>query len=380
MEILGHDTIRERLFRATEDDRLHHALLFHGPEGVGKRRMAFRLAMYRTCPRRIAGEGDCGGACPSCARMAGHYRQVVEDDGREAYEKQQHPDLFYIEPYLRDEGWIIIGDREKSGEKRKAKGRAYDKYYGSIRWLQAHLRLKPHEAAGTTVIIEQCDRIHFDARHSLLKALEEPSPGSLFILVTSKPEALLDTYRSRCQPVRFSPFARRDLERILVERFHRSPSEARLLASVSGGSLGGALSIDLDAWREKRALALDVVQAAARPGWASRQALMEMAGEISTPPGHWERVGRDVPPILGSLVRDLSLLQCGAGAEMLANPDLGDELGVLAGTLPALEPRAAFELADGVRRGLERNLNRRLVCETMLLRLSELFGHGAAGR
>jgi len=380
MEILGNESIQELLFRAAEGERLHHALLFHGPDGVGKRRMAFRLAMYRTCPQRLGGEGDCGGACPSCARMARHYEKILVPGPDEAYEKQQHPDLFYLEPYAPDTGWILFGDINERGRKKSRGGRKVDGYYGSIRWLQERLRLKPHEAIGFTVIIDQCDRIQHEARQSLLKVLEEPSPGCLFILVTSKPDALLATYRSRCQPVRFSRFGRQELERILVERCDRSPADAALLASVSGGSLGGALSLDLDNWREKRALALEMVRAAARPGWASRQTLMEMAGAISATAKQWERVGRGVPRILGSLARDLSLLQSGAGGAMLANPDLAGELGRLAGELPAVDPRAAFGLADDVRQGLERNHNRRLVCEMMLVRLSELFGNGVAER
>ena len=373
MDMLGNEANQEMLFRAVEADRLHHALLFHGPEGVGKRRMAFRLAMYRTCPQRLEGAGDCGGGCPSCSRMREHYRRIVQPGLEEAYEKQQHPDLFYLEPYDKDTGWILFGDREKKGKKKKGGGKNVDEWYGSVRWLQEHLRFKPHETIGLTVIIDRPDRIYHEARNALLKTLEEPPPGCLFILVTSKPDALMSTYRSRCQPVRFRRFDRTMLEEILRERFDRPPDEARLLAGVSGGSLGRALEIDIDSWREKRALALEMVETAARPGWAARQSLMEMADAISRSKNQWELVGRDIPEILGSLMRDLLRLRSGSLESELTSADLAEELRVLAGRLDSVDPGMVYRLAEDVKRGLERNLNRRLVCETMLINLKGMF-------
>jgi len=374
MDVLGNEDIRQILFQTVERGRLHHALLFHGPDGIGKRRMAFRLAMFRTCPERLSGAGDCGGTCPSCKRMAEHYRQVAGDDGREAYEKQQHPDLFYLEPYLKDEGWIIIGDKTKAGEKRKAKGKKYDRYFGSVRWLREHLRLKPSEAVGSTVIIDQPERIQHDARHSLLKILEEPPPNCLFILVTNQLDALLATYRSRCQSVRLRCFPRARLAELLQMAFDFDPDEARLLAAISGGSLGHALGLDLETWREKRALALEMVLTAARPGWGARQTLMEMAEAVARSAKQWELVGREIPEQIGSLLRDLVALQSGAAEEALVNPDLAAELGPLAHRLPRLDPGRASRLAGEAYRDLERNRNRRLVFETMLLELSGIFG------
>lgn len=374
MDVLGNEANRNMLFRAVEADRLHHALLFHGPEGVGKRRMAFRLAMYRTCPQRLEGAGDCGGGCPSCSRMREHYRRIVLPGPEEAYEKQQHPDTFYLEPYDKDSGWILFGDSEKKGKKKSRGGIIVDEWYGSVRWLQDQLRLKPHEAIGTTVIIDHCERIQHEARQGLLKVLEEPPPNCLIILVTSQTDALLSTYRSRCQAVRFRRFDRALLEEILRERFDRPPREARLLAGISGGSLGRALEIDIESWREKCALALEMAETAARPGWAARQALMEMAGAISGSKKQWELVGREIPEILGSLVRDLLHLRSGSPADHLANPDLAEELRVLAEGLGDVEVGMGYRLAEDVKRGLEQNLNRRLVCETMLINLRRMFG------
>lgn len=352
MNVLGNEDIQQILLRSAEADRLHHALLFHGPEGVGKRRMALRLAMYRTCPQRLERAGDCGGSCPSCARMARQY----DTRGR-----QHHPDLYFIEPEGKDPGIIKIGEQHNPD-------------WGTIRWLNHQVRLCPQEAIGNTFIIDRPERIQLDARQGLLKTLEEPPPTCLIILVTSQPDALLSTIRSRCQSVRFRRFSREGLEEVLRDHFHRSPGEARLISSISGGSLGRALDLDLETWREQRALALEMVQTAARPGWGPRQTLMEMAAAVSGSAKQWELVGRQIPELLGSLLRDLILLQSGSAMELLASPDLEHELRELAGNLAPVDPGRAYQLAAGVKKGLERNLNRRLVCEMMLISLSGIFG------
>ncbi len=352
MDVLGNREIQEILLRAADADRLHHALLFHGPEGVGKRRMALRLAMYRTCPQRLDGAGDCGGGCPSCSRMARQY---------EARDRQHHPDLYYLEPEGKDPGVIKIGERHNPD-------------WGTIRWLNHQAHLCPQEAVGNTFIIDRPELIQREARHSLLKTLEEPPPACLIILVTSQPNELMSTIRSRCQSVRFRRFSREELEEVLRDRFDVSPVEARLLSGISRGSLGRALDLDLETWREQRALALEMAQTAARPGWGARQSLMEMAAAISGSVKQWELVGRGIPELLGSLLRDLILVQSGSPQELLSNPDLGDELRELAGQLVPVDPGRAYQLAAEVKKGLERNLNRRLVCEMMLINLTGIFG------
>jgi DNA polymerase-3 subunit delta' len=357
MDILGNEDIQQILFRSAKADRLHHALLFHGPEGVGKRRMALRLAMYRTCPQRLEGAGDCGGSCPSCTRMARQY---------ESRDRQHHPDLYFLEPEGKEPGVIKIGERQNPD-------------WGTIRWLNHQVRLCPQEAVGNTFIIDRPERIQHEARHSLLKTLEEPPTACLIILVSSQPNALMPTIRSRCQSVRFRGFSRTRLAEVLRDHFQRAPAEARLLAGIAGGSLGRALSLDLDAWRDQRGLALEMVETAARPGWGARQTLMEMADAVSGSVKKWELVGRGIPDLLGSLLRDLVLLQSGSAEELLESSDLADELRVLAGRLPPVDPGRAYQLAAEVKTGLERNRNRRLVCEMMLISLSGIFGTDMIG-
>jgi DNA polymerase-3 subunit delta' len=352
MDVLGNREIQEILLRAVDADRLHHALLFHGPEGVGKRRMALRLAMYRSCPQRMDGAGDCGGGCPTCSRMARQY---------EVRDQQHHPDLYFLEPQGKDPGVIKIGERENPD-------------WGTIRWLNHQAHLCPQESVGQTFIIDRPEWISRDALPSLLKTLEEPPPGCLIILVTSQPNVLLPTIRSRCQSVRFRRFGRAELEEILRDRFDVSPGEARLLSGISGGSLGRAVDLDLDTWREQRALALEMAQTASGSGWGARQSLMEMAAAISGSAKQWELVGQGIPELLGSLLRDLILVQSGSPRELLTNPDLGDELRELAGKLAPVDPGRSYRLVADVKNGLARNLNRRLVCEMMLIKLTGIFG------
>lgn len=364
MDVLGNEANQEMLFRAVQADRLHHALLFHGPAGVGKRRMAFRLAMYRTCPQRLEGAGDCHGRCPSCSRMLKHYDHLQQPDHEQGTMRQFHPDLIYLEPPEKESGVITIGNKSKKPEE----------WAGSIRWLIQQLHLKPNEAIGHSVIIDCPERIQHEAMHTLLKTLEEPPPGCLIILVTSQPDALLATYRSRCQAVRFRCFHRERLEEILREHYDHSAEDARLLAGVARGSLGRALNLDMKSWLEKRGLALEMVETASRTGWAARQTLMEMAAGISRSKKQWDLVGREIPELLGCLLRDLLRIRSGLPGAQLTSPDLADELRLISGRLTTIDPGMAYRLAEDVKQGLKRNLNRRLVCETMLINMRRTFG------
>jgi DNA polymerase-3 subunit delta' len=337
MEVLGNELVQRILYRAVDGGQLHHSLLFHGPEGVGKRRMALRLAMYRCCPQREGGGKDCGGVCPSCSRMA----------------QGKHPDLTELAPEEKLNGLIKI-----------------DPVTDLIRQAQ----FRPYEAPGRTFLFDGAERMTAEAANALLKTLEEPPSSSLFILIASRPDSLLPTIRSRCQGFRFRPFPPRRLEEALVQAFGIPAAEARLRARLAEGSLGRALSVDLEALREERELALRVLRTAAAAGWQPRQELMGMASGLSENKASWESRGREVPRLLASLLRDAILLQRGGDPTFLTHADLSEELGDLARDAAEIDPYEACRSLEEVEEGIRRNLNRRLLCELLFMKLARNLG------
>jgi DNA polymerase-3 subunit delta' len=201
--------------------RLPHALLLHGPAGVGKLQLAERFAQLLLC--EAAGEGPAAcGACAACRWFAGG----------------NHPDLRYIEP----EAFGRYADREDeegSGSTKTAKPSTEIKI-DQLRALATFVNVGSHRAGRRIVIVHPAEEMNTAAANSLLKNLEEPPAGAMFILVSHRPARLLPTIRSRCVAVAVPLPARTAAEAWLASQGVEDP--ARWLA-YAGGAPRRALEI-----------------------------------------------------------------------------------------------------------------------------------------
>lgn len=164
-DVRGQERALGVLRAALANRRLHHALLFTGPSGVGKRTTALALASALNC-ETAPGEG-CG-TCATCTRIA---------DGI-------HPDVIT----LAREGAARIVPIETVRAQ-----------------VIAAVGLPPHEARERVFLIDEATSLQPAAANSLLKTLEEPPARTRFVLMTVAPDQLLPTIRSRCQRVSFAP-------------------------------------------------------------------------------------------------------------------------------------------------------------------------------
>lgn len=162
------DAVFARLVREHRDGLLPHGLMLAGPNGIGKRALARALTDAWLC-QAPAADGEAAdsrpcGRCRACAlSRAG-----------------THPDRHPLEP---DEGRTSISvDR--------------------VRDLSATLALHAHAGGSRVAVIVPAEAMTVNAQNSLLKTLEEPSPGTILVLVTDRPQALAATIRSRCRIVR----------------------------------------------------------------------------------------------------------------------------------------------------------------------------------
>lgn len=234
--VLGQDQVVSALQRALRGQRLHHAYLFHGADGVGKRLAASCFAQSLLCP--YPSEDELGtpsacGACKTCARLI---KRRMGDT--ESY----HPDLH----------WISREYSEATGKLAK------EIKIQPIRELQKSLSFGAFEGGRRVIIIEEIDRLGLSAANALLKTLEEPLPDVHFLLLTDNSSAVLPTIRSRTQAVRFAPLSATILSPLLLSISELppkegeeplsplSPAELETLAQLSGGSVGRALHI----WRQ----------------------------------------------------------------------------------------------------------------------------------
>ena len=321
-EILGHDRVKGLLARALSLGRLPPALLLSGPEGVGKRTLAVEAARGLLCDK---GPGEPCNACRTCDRTG----------------RAIHPDLIVVVPetatgFLARETIMIEHIRDAVRE---------------ILGL-------PFEARARVVILDDAHAMTEQAMNALLKALEEPPATSHLVLVTASPQALLPTIRSRCQALRLGPLPSALLEAHLVERLGLPAAEARLRASLSGGSLGAAMTFEADGYRALRddILAMlekaDGASAVHRLAWADQLADADDVMLALT--------------ALRSLLRDLAAARAGATADRMLNADVGDRLVALGQGRLAARAVALADLTEETRTNLRGNASRPMSMDVLV--------------
>ncbi len=317
-QIIGHERQKDILRRAVSSGRLAHAYLFEGPEGIGKRLMALALVRAIFCEN-----GNGCGECPPCRKVDHH----------------NHPDLHLFEP---------------DGQQIKIE---------QIRTLQRELSFRPLEAKRKVCLIDQADRMNPAAANALLKTLEEPTGSTLIILLSSRPEALLVTVRSRCQRLPFSRLPQKAIEEALQNHRSLDPRSAHVLAALSEGSFLRALGRDHGYYLDRRREILKSVTALSR---ASVLPLLELAKSLADE----KELLPDLFEILQSFYRDLLVFQQGRPETALINTDLIEKIRrVSAGedTSSLLRKLEAIRVGRG---NIDRNVNALLNIEVLLLQLA----------
>jgi DNA polymerase-3 subunit delta' len=203
------ENIWEHLVQRYQNQQLPHALLFKGPTGMGKLRLAKSFARWLMCSQHSTSAN-----VSAVSRPCGHCQ------GCQLMKAGSHPDMLEVLPEA--EGKQIQID--------------------SIRQVSSYLSLKSQFAPLQVVIIAPAETMNKYAANSLLKTLEEPTPGSLLILVTSQPSRLLPTIRSRCQTIKFPlPERQQALEWLANQLGSSAGIQQKDLAQLLGLAAGAPL-------------------------------------------------------------------------------------------------------------------------------------------
>ncbi len=170
---------------------------------------------------------------------------------------------------------------------------------------------RPFEGRRRVVIIDQADGLVAQAQNALLKTLEEPPSASAFLLVTSRPDALLPTVVSRCPRLRFRPLDADDVASVLIKQ-GRSEVEARATAASADGSIGHALATSGQDLVDARGVAVRVLAQAAAERRHARRRLDSAKDLLARTTGAGGAADREQLAVnlraMASLLRDAELL------------------------------------------------------------------------
>ena len=319
-DILGHPKAVSILQNALRKDRLAHAYLFHGMDGIGKHTLALTFAKALNCSQ---GAFDSCDSCLSCLKT----------------DHKNHPDIEMLEA----QGAFIRIDAVKD--------------------LQERMKFRPMEGRKRVAILKDADRLNNAAANALLKTLEEPSASNLLILVTARPYQLPLTILSRCQQIRFNPLPQETIAQLLKERFSLETSQALLLAAASGGSMGKALDLNRESFLTLKSEVFDYL--AKVDSHQSLQRLSFLRFLIDDKKDILDKLD-----ILKTFFRDVLFCRETGQKNGLMHQDRLELITAMAGKWSPEEILMNIRTVEQTARLLEQNTNKSLTLEVMMFRLA----------
>ena len=350
---VGQQVARAIALRAAKVGRLQRTVLVHGPAGAGKGAFVDDLLALIFCQAPDAASRPCN-ACRGCR------------DAR----ARTHPDLIIGSPAA----WR---ESRATGESIVAAAR---------RWLLS-TATSPIAGDIRVVLIEQADQANEQAQNAMLKALEEPAPRQMFILVAQEMGNLLPTIRSRATPLRVGAIGSTELRTLLMDQERLPSDQADALARIAGGLAGRAIDYarnpSLLEWRRRtQAELLHLLGRGRADRFASARELLDAAAALGAAPADAAEPANDEEPVrlAGAVQRGAALLIVEAwlalardllmvriGRESLAATNLQVELDGVAGALREDELVEFINLLERIGQGLRENAAPRLALERAML-------------
>lgn len=242
-DIKGHTQVKQSLVNMLAENRVSHAYMFTGAEGSGKLALAIAYAQYLNCTSPV--DGDSCGECSSCRK----------------YSKLVHPDLHFVFPVVK-----IGSDNKPVSDTFIKEWRDIvlrKRFFSINQWISSldaekkqaliytqesneiikKLSLKTFEGKYKVMIIWLPEKMHLTASNKVLKILEEPPAGTVFILVSDKPDEVISTIVSRTQQIKIPAFADEDIANIITEENGIGRVEAEGFARLAKGNVVAAREI-----------------------------------------------------------------------------------------------------------------------------------------
>jgi len=316
----NHDKTIRYLIKAYQCQRIHHAFLFTGIEGIGKFHVASYFAMICNCEniKAVSHETKPCGKCRSCRRIISN----------------QHPDMIQIQP----DGASIKIDQ--------------------IRAVRKKLTYKPVDAKTRFVLMIKANVMTTESSNALLKILEEPPSNTIFILIVENQKDVLQTISSRCQQIRFRPCNEKTIFNDLIKNEILEPESAQLIAGLSMGSFIRSGLYQKKKWINKRAFIINNLNQFDQLTIGMRLCFAEQLS----------RNKEDIPIILEMILtwfRDILIYRF--SPKRIINIDYINQIYAHAIKYSCHEIIHKFEQIQVVQKDLIANMNKRLAFEQLML-------------
>lgn len=235
-DIIGQADIKRQLIKNVQENKIAHAQLFCGGEGIGKLPLAIAYARYISCQHPT--EEDACGKCSNCVK----------------FNNLAHPDLHFVFPVIKKKSSKDTVSDDFLPEWRNLLSRT--PYFNLAVWLEEmgaenqqaqiyvkesneiirKLSLKSSQGGYKIVIIWLPEKMNVECSNKLLKLLEEPAEQTVFLLVSEEPDMLLTTIQSRTQRINIKAIEEDDLQAVLTQQYGLQESDAKNIAHLSEGN------------------------------------------------------------------------------------------------------------------------------------------------
>jgi DNA polymerase-3 subunit delta' len=360
-QFLGNERMVSALRGMLRRDRAPSALLFTGPQGIGKYTLARMFAQAANCERL---KDDFCGECNSCVRLAPLadpaplIKAGLTERGESADAAGVERMPLILEPH--PDVWLLVPDpvRRLSPVARPMIR------VGQLRAVQRAAYFKP-QGRRRIFILDGANTMRWNDADLFLKILEEPPDSATLILLAPTPDSLLQTIRSRCLQFHLAPVPVEQIEAFLKSRTDEKSAARKLAAQLACGSPGAALEMNLEESTRLRRSILKLVEQAIQGGKSS-----EIFAATAQLAKQEKESFENILTLLYSLLTDLLELSQGPKNSFTRNPDLLPELETLSGKINFEWVLRATQGLDQLESGLRRNIGRQLGLDSLLVSFS----------
>lgn len=322
-DIIGQEKTVNYLRKAINNQKIAHAYIFEGPNGVGKVKTAINFAKGIQCKNY---HDDACDTCISCLKVDGN----------------NHPDIKIIEP-----------------EGKSVKNKQIEEF-------QQDLLRKPYEGNKKVYIIKDANNMTIRAQNRLLKTLEEPPKYGVILLMSTNVNSFLPTIKSRCQILKFHRIAQKYIEEILINKYEIDKQEARVLSAFSDGILSKAVKLKMsDEFRTKREETIGIIERVLNKDPLIIFDLVEF----------FQKNKEDIDEILDFMLfwfRDLIILMQTDSDKFLINIDKKNTLQNHMGHIACERIGNIINVIEKTKNDIKANVNFQLAIEMMLLHIQEV--------